>query len=325
MDTKLQSKFQKRLDRAVNDQKALSGLIEEWLEMDGTYEHIFEDGTSLLSYMIMANDPKQLQEAKEQVRGWNGPLGLKALNTAIREDNSSLVHYLLNQGVDPKETNEYFPLMTAAVKNNKGFVQALLSAGAHIDQSDEGSGWTALMWAVRLEKAGMVAFLIENQASLEQKNLNGETALQIAYRTLEEYQGKSMIGQDLAKKRKKCLEIIDILTGAGASVPQELEVPLATIDRKEDAGTLAPPPKPVYTGYTIVWWRVVGVLVLFFIFVRSLRPRAELNNYEPSDATKVGLVLLAIVLALLAGYKRTTAPTESENKKGGIQPPDGDR
>ncbi|WP_430966597.1 ankyrin repeat domain-containing protein [Spongiimicrobium sp. 2-473A-2-J] len=315
MDTKLQSKFQKRLDHAVNDQKALSDLIEEWLEMDGTYEHIFEDGTSFLSYLIMAGNPKQLQEAKEQVKDWKGPLGLKALNTAIREDNSSLVHYLLREGVDPKETNEYFPLMRAAVKNNKEVVQALLNAGAHVDQSDEASGWTALMWAVRLERAAMVAFLIENQASLEQKNQKGETALQIAYRTLEEYQGKSMIGQDFAEKRKRCLEIIDILTGAGASVPQELETHLATIDRKEDAGTLAPPPKPVYTGYTIVWWRVVGVLVLFFIFVRSLRPRAELNNYEPSDATKIGLVLLAIALALLAGYKRTIRPSGGENKK----------
>jgi hypothetical protein len=110
-----------------------------------------------------------------------------ALRSAIRAHNLTRVQELLAAGVDINGSHDdgHTVLMAAAEAGDAPIVEALLDAGALVDQVDE-YGWTALMYACShpiLARIPIVELLIERGADPDAASGNGLTPLMLASRS----------------------------------------------------------------------------------------------------------------------------------------------
>ncbi|AVH64094.1 ankyrin repeat domain-containing protein [Nostoc sp. 'Peltigera membranacea cyanobiont' N6] len=138
--------------------------------------------------------------------------GEAALHKAIRNNQLSTVHILLEVGANPHLQQEsvqgYPPLMIAlnSAKISNDIFQALLEAGADINSSSS-QGQTVLMLAVFKLNTKAVQQLLELGTDFNAKDENGYTALAIA--------------KELSKQGfwndTKLSEIIQLLESYGAS------------------------------------------------------------------------------------------------------------
>jgi uncharacterized protein len=111
------------------------------------------------------------------------------LAEAATRGDLKAVKELLDSGVDPNAGPGVTALMNAAVAGSAPIVSELLRAGAHVDARD-GSGWTALMYAVQFSQRDepiIVDLLLNAGASVnigatggKFAALEGLTALDIA-------------------------------------------------------------------------------------------------------------------------------------------------
>jgi ankyrin repeat protein len=129
--------------------------------------------------------------------------GETALMTASRSGAIAAVKSLLARGADPNAHERWLQetaLMWAAAENHADVVEALLDAGARIDEKswvtdtpilgfpESGGpnkpfprgGWTALMYAARQNARDSIRVLAKRKANLDLQDPQGATAMQIA-------------------------------------------------------------------------------------------------------------------------------------------------
>lgn len=112
-----------------------------------------------------------------------GPQNDTLLLTAVMVDDLRIVQFLLENGADPNLPNEMAPVAIAAEESGIDVVAALLRAGA--DPNGRASSQPAVWRAAGAGKKKVLDLLIDNGASPEFANLNGDTALIKAVRSRE--------------------------------------------------------------------------------------------------------------------------------------------
>ena len=101
---------------------------------------------------------------------------------AVGHKDFRKVQSLLSRGADVNETDEgseQTPLMRAAQMGDVAITQALLAHGARVNIQDD-FGKTALMFAVEKGATAVVALLLERGAQPTIQDARGKTALSIA-------------------------------------------------------------------------------------------------------------------------------------------------
>ncbi|MDR3472960.1 MAG: ankyrin repeat domain-containing protein [Devosia sp.] len=108
--------------------------------------------------------------------------GLTALSCAASKGHLEIVKWLLEQGgatITERTRRGLTVLLCAASKGRLGVVQWLLEkGGATIDEKDEEDN-TALLFAARGGSLKTVQWLLQHGASLEEKNAQGESAIDL--------------------------------------------------------------------------------------------------------------------------------------------------
>lgn len=116
-----------------------------------------------------------------------------ALTKAIHRGNLQQVKELLRNGADPNGRPDQPLLIEAAMRCNLDMVKVLLESGADVNAKNK-SGWTALMFATRLEAADIAELLLKHGADVNIKNASGDTCLSMAARS------RHLILQELLKE-----------------------------------------------------------------------------------------------------------------------------
>ncbi len=102
---------------------------------------------------------------------------------AVIYDNLKSVKYLIEKGADIEITdiNGWNSFMFACAKGYIDIVKYILGLYPNIVDNKSKSGETALMIAADNGRDEIVRYLLENNASVKEKNLNGHSALYISY------------------------------------------------------------------------------------------------------------------------------------------------
>ncbi len=123
-----------------------------------------------------------LQEGQDpNAVGANGQAGL---HWALMQQSAGAVAALL---ADPRTDVEALnvhgesPLMLAALRGRLDWVQKLVARGAQIDPEPGARRWRALHYAASGESAAVVAWLVEQGASIDALSPNGSSALMLAW------------------------------------------------------------------------------------------------------------------------------------------------
>jgi ankyrin repeat protein len=105
--------------------------------------------------------------------------GVTPLYLACANASVPMIRRLLDAGADPNHaypTNGETPLMTVIhSEDNVEALQALFDRGAKVNVKDTVVGETALMWAVRENRALSVKFLLDRGAELDVRTRIGKT------------------------------------------------------------------------------------------------------------------------------------------------------
>ncbi|KAF8543102.1 DIL domain-containing protein [Trichophaea hybrida] len=131
------------------------------------------DGSGLDDEEIATSTKLSDQEKKDLLQ--------KALNMAASNGEEERVRKLLKGGaskiidVNAPDEEGTSPLIYASCFGHEEVVEALLEAGANIDQQDK-NHWSSLMWAMTNRHKGIAKLLLDHGASPEIKNSSGRTA-----------------------------------------------------------------------------------------------------------------------------------------------------
>jgi ankyrin repeat protein len=141
----------------------------------------------------------------EDWRGWT------ALMWAADRSSAGAVKALLRLKADPrKRTGAYTVLAVAARSGDAETIEALVAAGADVNEQSEGSP-TALMWAAKEGHVEAVKVLLKLNADPRARTAFGTTALMLAVR---------------ARSR----EIVEALVAAGADVSAKDEMAMTPVE-----------------------------------------------------------------------------------------------
>lgn len=176
----------------TNDLAAVKSIVEQ----DGTNLDLRDEtghtalmaaashgGRSVVEYLTAKGAKVNLKNNE----GWT-PLAY-----AVTVHDPDIVKLLLEKGADVNARFKHFQdgqrtiLMQAVATTegedakDKGYqtIQALVAGGAQVDAQDD-SGETALMYAVRSGKPGLVELMLESKANPSLRNKKKQTALDIA-------------------------------------------------------------------------------------------------------------------------------------------------
>ena len=108
--------------------------------------------------------------------------GVTLLMLAAALGHEAIVETLLEHGatVDMQDSKGITALLYAAIKGCVPIVKRLLQQGADIDLPDSLFGRTALMFAALFNRPKVVRYLLKRGADPEKRNIDGETALELA-------------------------------------------------------------------------------------------------------------------------------------------------
>jgi uncharacterized protein len=122
-----------------------------------------------LKTLLDKGEPVDVEDACQ----WT-PLMKAALNGHIL-----VAKTLLGAGanLNAQDKGGYTPLLLAASNNHSDVVGLLLAQGADINHQEHSMGWTALIWAAKQGYANTVRQLLEHEARLDIRDLEGKTAL----------------------------------------------------------------------------------------------------------------------------------------------------
>ena len=156
--------------------------------------------------------------------------GQTPLLAAAQKQDLKMTNLLLERGAHPNAYHPqgFQPLLIASEKGNLDLVRALLAHHATVNSAQGFRGFTPLMLAAVHGHTPVVQFLLENGASLNMRNKHQSTALLLAvqasrYETVRLLlaRGANRFARDLdgdsaleLAKRKKDNEMIKILEGA---------------------------------------------------------------------------------------------------------------
>ncbi|RMZ76314.1 hypothetical protein DV738_g4992, partial [Chaetothyriales sp. CBS 135597] len=124
---------------------------------------------------------KLLLAAGVSVEDKNGGV-FSPLTSAIREDNTEMVRFLLDEaGADVNAPGEHLPIIKAIrrYRSNTEIIEMLLAHGADINLMYR--GWNAILQAVENGDAGVLKTLVENGGAvdLEARDESGRTVMEI--------------------------------------------------------------------------------------------------------------------------------------------------
>ncbi|CCX32256.1 DIL domain-containing protein [Pyronema domesticum] len=131
------------------------------------------DGASMNDDEIATSKAFTEQEKKDLLQ--------KALNMAASNGEDERVRKLLNGesrkfiNINLPDEEGTSPLIYASCFGHEDVVEALIKAGADVDQQDK-NNWSSLMWAMTNRHKSIIKLLLENGASPEVKSSNGRTA-----------------------------------------------------------------------------------------------------------------------------------------------------
>jgi ankyrin repeat protein len=96
--------------------------------------------------------------------------------------HQAILQVLLDEGAQINHLDKagYSALMAAVINNHRETARLLIERGAALDVQSGDDGRTALMWAVRNRNADMVSLLLVAGADQNVKNLQGQTAGDLA-------------------------------------------------------------------------------------------------------------------------------------------------
>ena len=118
-------------------------------------------------------------EGGMDVNGFDPTQKLTALHMAAYNGHTAIVQYLLQQGaeVDSRDGEKKTPLIHACTGPFAATVKALIQAGADLNAKDGTESFTPLMMAAGLGEAEVVDILLANNASVDQKDEDQDTAI----------------------------------------------------------------------------------------------------------------------------------------------------
>ena len=161
--------------------------VQKNLQQHGDPNAQEPDGTTALHWAVQRDRPDIVQAliaagAKVNVKNrW----GVTPLALAVTTGDPAITQALIKGGADPRarvpETGT--PLLTAARSGNPDTIKALLAAGVKVDEAEEASGQTALMWAASEDHVAAVQSLLAAGADVRKLSRKNETALFFAVRT----------------------------------------------------------------------------------------------------------------------------------------------
>jgi len=104
----------------------------------------------------------------------------RQIHIAVKENDLGKVReYVMQGGIELKDSNGFTPLMLASYFGYTSIVAYLLEQDANVDQRDN-KGWTALMYASYYNYYDIVQILLDQNATVNLQNSEGHTALYYA-------------------------------------------------------------------------------------------------------------------------------------------------
>ena len=161
----------------AGDTNRLQDLLAKGADLDTRDQH----GRNSLMIAAVEGNPAAvalLLEKGADVASRN-KYGVTALHLAVGKGQAEVTRTLLAHGADANEKSgqlEEPPVISAAVSGSIETVEALLEAGANLNEADTFGG-TALIQAARNGRSEMVLFLLNKGADGEIRNKAGKKAL----------------------------------------------------------------------------------------------------------------------------------------------------
>jgi ankyrin repeat protein len=102
------------------------------------------------------------------------------LSHAARENDTHLIEYLLDCGIDLATADLHYALGDACYKGNFDVIKMLIELGADVNGGDYGASENPLMHAARHGHLEIAQYLLENGADIEARSYEGNTPLLFA-------------------------------------------------------------------------------------------------------------------------------------------------
>ncbi|NXW02852.1 ZDH13 Palmitoyltransferase, partial [Fregetta grallaria] len=140
--------------------------------------------------------------------------GFSSIHLAVLFQHMPIVAYLIskNQSIDTTDFNGQTPLMLSAQKAmGPEPTRFLLKFNPSLNAVDNVQKNTALHWAITSGNTSAVALLLEAGASLDIKNVKGETPLDLAYQSLNRFMVYMVKEEERVRSRRenRLLKIIE--------------------------------------------------------------------------------------------------------------------
>jgi ankyrin repeat protein len=123
-----------------------------------------------------------------------------AIQMAVYHDRLAIVKYLVQRGVniETETDNGETPLLSAVIHDKMSIVRYLVEHGADVDHADSQRGMTPLHMAVMYRNLPMVRYLIDHGANIFSKDIEGQTAEDVANMEIEANTGdEDQLGRDI--------------------------------------------------------------------------------------------------------------------------------
>lgn len=129
-------------------------------------------GNAVLAHLLRGQDPNQ-----------SDPQGQKPLHWALLHESDKALDSLLadpRTDVNGRNGNDETPLMMAALRGRRDWLQLLVKRGAKLESGQGARVWTPLHYACSGPDRGSVEWLIGQGADLDARSPNGSTPLMMA-------------------------------------------------------------------------------------------------------------------------------------------------